>query len=113
MQRRLELAVNAVAGEASWTGVATVRDVTEHVVFATRGNPPVPPAALRPNSLFHERRSTRHSEKPPDLPVNTEHTVTPDILPDSEWDGGAPPCVDTLDRGRALLTLITHQHLVS
>src|SRR6202165_1699262 len=26
---------------------------------------------------------------------------------------GAPPCVDTLDRGRALLTLITHQHLVT
>src|ERR1700682_1177078 len=28
-------------------------------------------------------------------------------------NGGAPPCVDTLDRGRALLTLITHQHLIT
>jgi hypothetical protein len=27
--------------------------------------------------------------KPPDLPVNIEHTVTPEVLPDSEWDGKA------------------------
>ena len=29
----------------------------------------------------------RCTAKPPDLPVNTENTVTPEFLPDSEWDG--------------------------
>ena len=34
--------------------------------------------------------------KPPDLPINTDHTVTPDFLPDSDWDGVAHVPMDRL-----------------
>ncbi len=33
--------------------------------------------------------ASRSLAKPPDLPINVEHTVTPEILPDAEW-GAAP-----------------------
>jgi hypothetical protein len=35
--------------------------------------------------------AARMSAKPPDLPVKTDNTLTPDILPDSEWDDTKPP----------------------
>jgi hypothetical protein len=44
--------------------------------------------------------ASQASAKPPDLPVNTDHTATPDVLPDSEWDGVAP--LPFIDRPEAL-----------
>lgn len=41
-----------------------VRDVTEHVLIATRGKPPQPEPVDRPESLFTKRRTRKHSEKP-------------------------------------------------
>ncbi len=34
--------------------------------------------------------SARAMAKPPDLPANTDNTVTPEVLPDAEWNGIAP-----------------------
>lgn len=45
-------------------GNGFVRDRTEHIVFATRGDVAVPAPHLRPDSLFDQARSGRHSEKP-------------------------------------------------
>lgn len=55
-----------VTWDKEWIGLGNgyVRDRTEHIVFATRGKPPVPGPKLRPDSLFAVRRSSKHSEKP-------------------------------------------------
>jgi N6-adenosine-specific RNA methylase IME4 len=45
-------------------GNGFTRDVTEHIVFATRGTPAAPSAEQRVASLFEERKSGKHSEKP-------------------------------------------------
>jgi N6-adenosine-specific RNA methylase IME4 len=52
--------------DKEWIGLGNgyVRDRTEHIVLATRGQPPAPVASLRPDSLFAQRRSPKHSEKP-------------------------------------------------
>lgn len=50
--------------ESTGLGNGYVRDRNEHIVFAVRGKPPVPPPELRPDSLFAHRRSRIHSEKP-------------------------------------------------
>jgi hypothetical protein len=34
--------------------------------------------------------AARSQAKPPDLPINTDHTATPDVLPDSDCDDAAP-----------------------
>ncbi len=52
--------------DKEWIGLGNgfFRDRTEHIVLATRGDVPAPPPALRPDSLYSERRSGKHSEKP-------------------------------------------------
>jgi hypothetical protein len=42
--------------------------------------------------------------KPPDLPIKTDSTVTPDVLPDSDWDGAAPLPKD--DAGNVVEALV-------
>lgn len=51
-----------------WIGLGNgfVRDRTEHIVLATRGDVPAPPPELRPDSLYAERRTAVHSAKPPE-----------------------------------------------
>jgi N6-adenosine-specific RNA methylase IME4 len=46
------------------TGNGYARDVTEHLIIATRGKVKVPPAKLRPASRFAIKKSGKHSEKP-------------------------------------------------
>jgi len=49
-----------------WPGLGNgfFRDRTEHIVVGTRGDVPAPCAALRPESLYVEKRSDKHSAKP-------------------------------------------------
>lgn len=48
-------------------GNGYLRDISEHVVLATRGTPPAPPPDRRQLSLFLQPRSSQHSAKPPHL----------------------------------------------
>lgn len=53
--------------DKEWIGLGNgyVRDRCEHVILATRGKPAVPSnPSDRPDSIFAERRSNKHSEKP-------------------------------------------------
>ena len=45
-------------------GNGFVRDVSEHVVYAVRGDVPPPDAGDRPLSLFHWKKTKVHSQKP-------------------------------------------------
>lgn len=55
-----------VTWDKEWIGLGNgyVRDRTEHLVLATRGKPAAPGSEARPDSIFSERRSNKHSEKP-------------------------------------------------
>lgn len=59
-------------------GNGYTRDVTEHIVFATRGAPAVPGPEHRVASLFEQRKTNKHSEKP-EWPHQCIETWFPDM----------------------------------
>jgi N6-adenosine-specific RNA methylase IME4 len=59
-------------------GNGYTRDVTEHIVFATRGSPAVPGPEHRVASLFEQKKTSKHSEKP-DWPQIQIETWFPDM----------------------------------
>jgi N6-adenosine-specific RNA methylase IME4 len=70
-------------------GNGFVRDVSEHIVYAVRGDVPPPDAGDRPLSLFNWKKTKLHSQKP-DWPEQQVELILP---------GGA--FVQLFHRGRA------------